>query len=245
MGAGSWSRHFRQHPHPTGVQLLLLLSTDDHGSPQRSGTMRPESGGHPPPPLAKSPRQQTGGFPSCPGPPEPLRSGTPALEEDGTNCIPPAWLLSVCESGVTKSTSSGLSSSSSHLRALGDGAAVAQGTRGLPPPCRPAPAAGVCWGHGRASPEPTHPPVWRAVRVPVPCRSEYGPYSSYSGVVSRMRKFIAKIGTLALPQGKRKGNYRFTPRVVFVRADLSKGCVIPPSTYDVAVKNCCVGIFLP
>lgn len=119
---------------------------------------------------------------------------------------------------------------------------------GLSTLCHPAPAAHMCWEWDCAL---AHLPACAEGCVsPCPHSGEYGPCSSYSQVVLRMRKFIAKIGNLALPQGKRKGNYCFIPRAVFVEAALSKGWVMQPSTHSVAVKSCvwlkvkrCVGIF--
>lgn len=128
-----------------------------------------------------------------------------------------------------------------HRRVLGDRAAVAHDTHRLAHSLPPSSSC-TCAGHETA-PLPTCLPVLRAVCLPVLHSGEYGACSSYSHVVLRMRKFIAKIGNLALPQGKREGNYCFIPRVVFVKAALGKGWVMQPSTYSAALKSWCVGIF--
>lgn len=201
---------------------MFLLSTNNHGSPEPAKVWPDgaRSGGHPSPWAARSPCQQMGGFSVCQCPPEPVCSGTPVLEEDAMNC----FLLPGCHRCASWESPRGraLPILAHHLGALGDGQAVAWGTHRLSPPCHLALAAHTCWGHNCIT-KPTCPPVSRAACVPVLCSGEYGPYNSYSGVALRMRKFIAKIGNLALPQGKRKGNDCFIPRVVFVRAVLSKG----------------------
>lgn len=244
QGAGATAFGSADVPPRCSSCSCSALTTVGAGSLQSSGLMGPDSGGHPLSQAAGSPCQQMGGFPGCQSLPKPstlAHRSWKKMQRVASACLA---VIGVRVGSHQEHELTPFLRLFPSLTTISGHSVMGWRWPGAPTGCpllATQPRLPTRAGSA-AGPHPNPPLCQGLCRVPVPCSGEYGLYSSCSRVALRMRTFIAKIGNLALPQGTRKGNYCFIPRVAFVRVALCKGRAVQPTAYNVVVKNCPVGI---